>query len=414
MIETSMLTGYQANIMTKPKKILFVSRIIPYPAKGGDLIVLEHITRALSAMKIEADLLCFGSCSSNDFFDFKNIYYCPIEPKINFRCLFDWFFKQKSYIFNRFYSNKLSEKLMELIKTDEYSTIIFEHSYMYVNLLFNPDLMGEVKKRGIKTIINAHVLEYFVFQQKYKYNKAYNLFTKIEQKYLKKIELECIKNADKTIFLSKEDMSRTANEIPEVTERFHLLEMIPCIENYTYSPPELEGNNSIYFMGTFSWIQNYDAVFYFVNEIFPLILEKNPDIKFYLVGKNANKKIKNLHNGKNIFFVGEKDNIFKEIKKYSVLVVPLRLKGGTRIKILESIAWGKAIVSTPAGMEGVNSNEDCPVIIAEYPEIFAEKVVELVLNDYLRVQIKQNSRYFAEKYYSFKEFSKLVFDIIYL
>jgi len=236
-------------------------------------------------------------------------------------------------------------------------------------------------------------------------------FIKNELKLLKKTELACIKNADKTIFLGQEELERVKNILPDKSKKFYLLEMSPFINNYPYSQPEFEEKNSIYFLGTYSWVQNHDAVMYFVREIFPLILKKNPQIKFYLVGINAGKDIKNLHDGKNIFFVGEKEDIFEEIKKYSVLVVPLRLKGGTRIKILESMAWGKAIISTSSGMEGVNTYGEEPVLIADNAKDFAQKVLELVSDDDLRLKIKKTSRSFAENYYSFEKFKESVLKV---
>lgn len=409
--------------MTNTNKILFISRTIPFPVRGGDLIVLENIIKALSESELDADLLCFTR-EKNDALKVenvkeklgvKNVFYTQIEPKINLRCLFEWVFEKKSYIFNRFYSKKFSQKLFDLVKTGEYSTLVFEHTFMYVNLLFNPDLQEEIKKRNIKTVINTHVLEYFVFEQSSLSlrgaKRRSNPIKKKEHEFLKKIELECIKNADKTIFLGQEELERVKNILPEKSEKFNLLEITPFINNYPYSKPELEEKNSIYFLGTYSWVQNRDAVMYFAKEIFPLILKKNPQIKFYLVGMNAGKDIKNLHDGKNIFFVGEKKDIFEEIKKYSLLVVPLRLKGGTRIKILESIAWGKAIISTSSGMEGVNTYGETPVLIADNPKNFSQKVLELVSDDSLRIKIKENSRNFAEKHYFFEKFKESVLKI---
>jgi len=424
MTEILMRIKFPLVQMNKDKKVLFVSRALPYPVIGGDSTVFESVLKVLAEIGRQADLLCYTRTDSDlsyieeakEKLNLLNIFYTKIEPKINFRCVFDWLFKEKSYIFNRFYSKKFSGKLLELVKTGEYSKIVFEHAYMFVNLLFNPDLAMEIKKQRVETIINSHVLEYFVFEQgqaekKFVDYNIINILADIEQKYLKKIELECIKNADKTIFLSEEDMQRVQLFLPDEFYKFNLLEITPFIDNYFYSEPEFEEKNSIYFMGTFSWKQNYDSLMYFINDIFPLIIEKNPDIKLYLVGKNANKRVEKLHNGKNIFFIGEVEKIFEEIKKYSVLVMPLRLKGGTRIKILESIAWGKAIVCTPESLEGMAICGENPVVTAESPQDFSQKVLELVEDDKLRLAVKQNARKFACKYYSFERFRQAVSGI---
>jgi len=439
--------------MPNQNKILFISRTMPFPVKGGDLIALENIMKALSESEIHADLLCFAR-EKNDIskieivkekLGFKNVFCSQIEPKINLRCAFDWIFKEKSYIFNRFYSKKFSKNLLELVKTGEYSTLVFEHAFMYINAFYNSDLKEELKKRNIKTVINSHVLEYFVLEQKIECINNFKIkgervaegdekraqentlapslkgggwgwvikkfFTKNELEFLKKIEFNCIKNADKTIFLSQEELEKAKNILPEESEKFYLLETTLFMGNYPYSKPEFEEKNSIYFLGTFSWVQNHDAVMYFVKKIFPLILNKNPEIKLYLVGMNAGKDIKKLHDGKNIFFVGEKDNIFEEIKKYSVLILPLRLKGGIRIKIIESLAWGKAIISSSSGMEGIRTFGETPVLIADNAQDFAQKVLEVISDDSLKVKIKENARNFAQRRFSFEKFKESVLKI---
>jgi len=439
--------------MPNQNKILFISRTMPFPVKGGDLIALENIMKALSESEIHADLLCFAR-EKNDIskieivkekLGFKNVFCSQIEPKINLRCAFDWIFKEKSYIFNRFYSKKFSKNLLELVKTGEYSTLVFEHAFMYINAFYNSDLKEELKKRNIKTVINSHVLEYFVLEQKIECINNFKIkgervaegdekraqentlapslkgggwgwvikkfFIKKELEFLKKIEFNCIKNADKTIFLSQEELEKAKNILPEESEKFYLLETTLFMGNYPYSKPEFEEKNSIYFLGTFSWVQNHDAVMYFVKKIFPLILNKNPEIKLYLVGMNAGKDIKKLHDGKNIFFVGEKDNIFEEIKKYSVLILPLRLKGGIRIKIIESLAWGKAIISSSSGMEGIRTFGETPVLIADNAQNFAQKVLKVISDDSLKVKIKENARNFAQRRFSFEKFKESVLKI---
>jgi glycosyltransferase involved in cell wall biosynthesis len=382
------------------QKILFIARTSPTSAKGGDMFVLKNILKALSEIEIFTDLLCFSD-KKTDFAE-ENIYLVPKEPKFSFKKIFEWFFQQKSYLFNRFYSKKLSQKLLELVKTGEYSTLVFEHAYMYTNLLYNAKLKKEIESRKIKTILNMHVLESCVFEQAY----GTNLLLKREINFQKNAEKECINHAEKTVFLSKEELERVEKTLSDCKNKLYFLPAAPIINNCEYSNPELEEKNSIYFLGTYSWIQNWDAIKYFVKEIFPLILEKNPYVKLYLLGMNAPKNIKSLHDDKNIFFIGEVDNVFEYIKNYSVMIVPLRIKGGTRIKIAEALCHGKAIISTSAGMEGIETNDENPVIIAEKSEYFAAKVLELLENDDLKNKTKQSARTFAEKYYDSQKFKE--------
>ena len=416
--------------ITKKHKMLFVSSCLPFHTKGGDLVVLKNITKALSESGIDFDLLCFDRGESpllrtqaTSVFSFQNIYPITIDPKINTKKLFEWGFGEKSYLFNRFYSKNLSEKLLKLIQTGNYSSIIFEHTYMYTNVLFNPDLIKEIRKRSIKTIINTHVLESSVYKQAHDMPVLLplpfsipavilNFLMERELRLLKDIEFECIKSADKAVFLGQQDFNTAQNTLPEEKENLKLLEIKPFKEDYPYSEPEYEEKNSVYFLGTYSWVQNRDAAMYFAKEILPLILKENPEVKFYLLGRNAEEDIKNLHDGKNIFFVGEKEDIFEETKKYSLLVNPLRIKGGTSLKIIEAICHGKAIIVTSVGIAGINTYGENPVLIADTAEEFAEKVLEVLSDNDSRIKIKQNARNFAQKHFSFEEFKRDFLDIL--
>ena len=408
------------------QRILFLTRILPLAGTpGGDMPILNYQMKALNTTDKVIDLLFLKRKKSDiekikeskEFFGFNEYFYAGIEPKINLRCLSDWVFKKRSYIFNRFYSKSYSNKLLELVKTGDYNTLVFITSYMYINVALNKALQNEIKNRNIKCVLGVTVLEYMV-RDKYLSNNGDNIslikkyILQREQRLLKDIELSFIKRADRNYLVGKEEYDFICKILSEHKEKIYLLEIIPSIEEYFYSVPEKEEQNSIYFVGSYSWSPNVDAVKYFVKNIFPSILERNKTIKFYIIGIRASEEIKNLHDGKNIFFMGEVKSVFDEIQKYSVLVVPLRIGGGTRLKILESIAWGKAVVTTSIGSEGINLHGESPVILADEPKVFAAKVVELLENNSARIELKEAARNFALKYYILDKFRDNMLEIL--
>jgi glycosyltransferase involved in cell wall biosynthesis len=396
--------------MSNKEKILFITRAIPYPVRGGDFIVLKNFVKTLSKLGFKCDLLFLQRKNNEKLlaenvkqeFGFYNVYFERINSKINPKYLFDWIFRKKSFIFNRFYSKKFSKKLLELAKSGEYNYIVCEHSFMFTNILFNTQLQIELTKRNIKTFINVHVIETTVLKDYLEQIEklifwAKKLILKKELKYLQDIEFKCIKKADASIFLAKEEMDRVKILMPECSDKFFLSPVIPFIEEYPYSSPEDEQENTLFFLGTLSWIQNKDALEYFIKDIFPLILQKKPETKFFIVGRGADKKIKSFHNGKTIFFRGEVENIFQEINKYTLMVAPVRIQGGTRIKILEALAWGKALICTDTALEGINIHNRNILETANTPEIFTEKVIYLLSNKKMRNELKQNSRTLFER-----------------
>lgn len=404
------------------KKTLFLTRTIPdKQTAGGDIPILFLQMAALSKYKNMADLLFLRRSESdnskietvkNDL-GFENIFYADIEPKINLKCLFNWAFNSTSYIFNRFYSKSYSDKILELLKTGNYLTIVISAAYLYINIYKNKKLKDEIKSRNIKCILGVQVFEHKVIQEYLELTQLFfvkKLILKREALLIKKLELSFIEETYKSFFVGKEDLNH-ANKLVS-NKNLKLLEIIPDLNSYEYCKPELEEENSIYFVGSYSWKPNIDAVKYFIESVFTIILTQNPNAKLYLIGAGINKDIEKLHNGKNIFFKGKVESVIQESQKYSIMIAPLRIGGGTRIKIIEALSCGKAIVATSKAVEGINMKKDTPLIIEDTPEIFAKKVLELLDNKEDKNNLKQKARNFAKNHFIFENFQNNFLQIL--
>lgn len=132
--------------------------------------------------------------------------------------------------------------------------------------------------------------------------------------------------------------------------------------------------DNIIFSGLMDKPVNIDACIFFYNEIFPKILKRKPNIKFYIVGPNPSYKIKRLKNN-NVSIIGAVDDIRRYLRKAGLIVCPLRIGSGTRNKVLQAMALGKSVVSTTIGAEGIEVTSGKDIIIADRPEEFAENVL---------------------------------------
>ncbi len=163
--------------------------------------------------------------------------------------------------------------------------------------------------------------------------------------------------------------------------------------DYTQKNGAVPEEDAVVFTGSMDWLPNEDAVIYFAKEIFPLVLEKKPDAKFYIVGKSPSEEIKSLAGrNKNIVITGRVDDVRSYIIKSKVFVVPLRIGGGTRLKILEAMAMEKAIVSTTIGAEGIAYRHGEDILIADAPQEFANTVLSLMENDNRRKSMGTKAR----------------------
>ena len=153
------------------------------------------------------------------------------------------------------------------------------------------------------------------------------------------------------------------------------------------------------FIGTMGYEPNVDAVKYFVYEIFPRICARKPETYFKIVGRNPPAEVIALAKEPFITVTGFVEDIRPYLANSSVFVVPVRTGAGTRIKILEAMAMGKAVVSTSIGAEGLDVRDGENIILADDPSEFAEKVNLLLENRELRDKLGRNGLRLVDSHY---------------
>jgi len=152
---------------------------------------------------------------------------------------------------------------------------------------------------------------------------------------------------------------------------------------FTVAPPSRTDPPRIVFTGSMDWEPNIDAVEYFCRQILPRVREKKPEAIFQIVGRNPHSKVQRLA-GSSVEVTGSVPSVIPYLSQASVVVIPLRIGGGTRLKIFEAMAMGKALVSTTIGAEGLDVENGCDLIIADDASAFAEAILLLLRDDTLR------------------------------
>lgn len=142
----------------------------------------------------------------------------------------------------------------------------------------------------------------------------------------------------------------------------------------------------VIFVGAMDWEPNVDAVKYFCADIWPSVLAEVPQARFRIVGRNPDRRVKSLESS-SIEITGRVPSVVDHLREAAVVVVPLRVGGGTRIKIYEAMAAGKAVVSTSVGAEGLDVHSGHDIVLSDEPKEFAESVVRLMKNEQDRVRL---------------------------
>ena len=153
----------------------------------------------------------------------------------------------------------------------------------------------------------------------------------------------------------------------------------------------------VLFVGAMDWEPNIDAVEYFCHEIWPVIQAQVPAAQFRIVGRNPARRVHRLASS-SVVVTASVPSIVDHLRQAAVVVVPLRVGGGTRLKIYEAMAAGKAVVSTSVGAEGLDVHHDQDILLADDPDAFAGAVTMLLQDVELRRRYEQAAARLAAKY----------------
>jgi glycosyltransferase involved in cell wall biosynthesis len=140
------------------------------------------------------------------------------------------------------------------------------------------------------------------------------------------------------------------------------------------------------------WLPNEDAMLFFCREVLPLIRAEEPDVTLSIVGRAPTPAVRRLAADPSVVVTGRVDDVRPYMREAAVYIVPLRIGGGTRLKIFEAMAMGKAVVSTAVGAEGLPVHAGEHLLIADEPRGFARAVVRLLRDIDKRRAIEQAAR----------------------
>jgi glycosyltransferase involved in cell wall biosynthesis len=218
---------------------------------------------------------------------------------------------------------------------------------------------------------------------------------KVEAAKMQRYERETIQRFHHVIAVSDHDrqLMETMDPSCEIT-------VVPTgvdTEKYLSAPPSTSKPQLVVFTGSMDWEPNIDAVTYFCSDIWPRILSEYPEARFQVVGRDPRPSVRKLATS-SVEITGTVPSVDEYLRRATVVVVPLRAGGGTRLKIFEAMATGKAVVSTSVGAEGLDVTHGQDLILADNATTFADSILSLLRHDELRHGYEKAAAALAKKY----------------
>lgn len=224
----------------------------------------------------------------------------------------------------------------------------------------------------------------------------------IQTRRLRRFEAKVCRAADAVIAVSEAD----AQKLRELVQGLAVTVIPNAIDVGEYAPPpagekalETKGPRfDVVFSGKMDYRPNVDAVLWFGREIWPEILAARPGTTWAIVGQKPHARLDRLRELEGVTVTGRVPEIHPYLAGASVYVLPFRMGSGTRLKLIEAMAAGKALVSTPLGAEGFPVSDSEQLLLAENPGRFAAAVVGLLADPARREELGAAARRFAARY----------------
>ena len=231
-------------------------------------------------------------------------------------------------------------------------------------------------------------------------------YSLVQWRKLMRYEAKACRQLDRVVVVSHADGEALEELVPGLQSA-----VVPNGVDTTYYSPadgERETDTTLIFTGKMDFRPNVDAVLWFGQEVLPLIREEIPGVRFDVVGRNPHPRLRHLGEESYITLTGYVDDVRPYIAQAGVYMVPLRVGGGTRLKVLEAMSMGKAVVSTSLGCEGIEITRDQDLVIADGPRVFAKSVVELIEDRKRRRELGLAARQLVESEHDWKQIAPLL------
>ena len=380
--------------------ILLISLTVPVPPTNGHKMRTWSLIRALTALGHKTTVLCFASPreATDDLSDLyrlcESVELIPLEVEsLSSSGILHRFyrvFQPLPYGVLRFCSEQMRQRIAHHVDSNRPDLVVAETAYSAIN----------IPNTSVPVAIDHHNIESLILK------RYCSVETRLFRRLYAGLEYAKMLAWDKKVCRSA-DLQFACSSI----DRDQVLALcgpancsvVPnTVELDEYSPTPLVQVPTLVYVGGLDWLPNRDAIEFFIQEIFPSICKEVESVRLIVAGRNPPADFeRRMRRAKGVELVANAKDIRDVLSRAAVCVVPLRIGSGTRLKILEAAAMGKAVVSTSLGAEGLLLSPGNEILIADQPEPFGRCVIELLNDCARRAAMGLSARRKLEESYSF-------------
>lgn len=392
-------------------KVLMVSPVLPFPLDGGLKMRVFGILRAL-AQKHDVDLLCFYR-EEGDLERAEpvrrlclNLIGVPLHsclryheaPASRLKTVLRAVSSQEPRLIRQWRSPAMEKELIRLA--------LEKHDLVWISRLWMTEMAEGYPAKKVLDLDDLESIKLRRMLATLPWKLA-RVLGYVEALKLVKSERKALEKHDAVVVASEKDRRTLGAENVFVLPNTVLLSSDPVTASASK-----ERSGDLIFFGQMDYAPNVDAVDYLCGRIWPLIKAARPDARLWLVGPKPAFSVQRHNDGKSVFVTGYVDDLLSLIASCAVAVAPLRIGGGTRIKILQAMAMAKPVVTTTIGCEGLEVAHGEHLLIADRPDEFARSCVALMSDAGKRTRLGERAQRLVEEKYRWELLPEIVDRIV--
>lgn len=376
----------------------------PYPPNEGGSLAMYAITRSLLGAGHPVKIIAISSFKNpvewnkipQDFIDQTGFESVHLDLKIKPQGILKSLFSRESYHVKRFISKELQCKIEEVLKKESYDIIHLE------SLFFTPYIPAIRKLTNAPVVLRSHNIEHRIWERSAMMTKnpAKRFILRHLASTLKNYELLHLNDYQGILAITPADAEFFRSQECKVP----IIDLPFGVEIQNYNTASTCEQNSVGFIGALNWIPNLEGIEWFLKEVWPSVIQKQANARFRIAGRTTPDWLQNTRM-QGLEIVGEVESASDFISKNRIFVAPLLSGSGIRVKIIEALALGKAVITTKVGAEGIKYTNEKNILIAHDANHYIQLIVDCLNNPALCKKIGNEGRHLVETEYNNQQLS---------